>query len=136
MLLYMQKDIKTEGENEKMNKADTYRLGEIEARFADIVWENAPIRSKDLVTICEKEIGWKRTTTYTVLKKFCNRGILKNEKAKVSVLIARDRFYAAKVQEFVDKSFGGSIVEFMKSYTFGKDVSDEDVKEITKILKK
>ena len=95
---------------------DEMRLGMVEARFADIVWQNAPLSTKELVLICQNELNWKRTTTYTVLKKLCERGIFKTEDSKVSVLITRDNFYAMQSERFVEDTFGGSLPAFIAAF--------------------
>lgn len=111
-----------------------YKLGIIESRFADIVWRNAPIGSGALAKLCEKELGWKRTTTYTVLKKFCNRGIFQNTKGTVTVCMTRDEFYAAQSAEFVDESFDGSLPAFFAAFTSHKALTEKEVAEIRAMI--
>jgi len=83
------------------------KLGMVEARFADIVWQHAPLSTKELVALCEEELNWKRTTTYTVLKKLCERGIFEMENSRVTVLIGKDEFYAIQSEKFVRKPLKG-----------------------------
>ena len=90
------------------------RLGVVESRFADIIWKNEPLSTSELVTICEKELNWKRTTTYTVLKRLAKRGLFKNDGGKVVSLISRDEFYSLQSQRFVEESFNGRV--FYKNY--------------------
>ena len=81
------------------------RLGVVEAHFADIVWEHAPLTTRQLVDLCAVELNWKRPTTYTVLRKLCERGIFKMEKSIVTTLISRDEFYAIRGEQFVDDAY-------------------------------
>ena len=87
-------------------------LGMVEARFADIVWQNAPLTTLKLVELCAQELNWKRTTTYTVLKKMCNRGIFETKNSMVSVLISKKEFYAMQSEEYVQENFQGSLPAF------------------------
>ena len=106
------------------------RLGLMESKFADIVWQNAPMSTRELVEICAKELNWARTTTYTVLKKLCNRAMVKMEKGHVTTLVTRDEFYAIQCEKFVDKNFDGSLAAFLASYASRKPLSGEDVAAI------
>lgn len=110
------------------------RLGAVEARFADIVWANAPMTTKELVAICERELNWKRTTTYTVLKKLCERGIFVTENSEVSVLISRDEFYAMQSEKFVDDTFGGSLPAFIAAFASRKKPSEDEIEEIRRMI--
>ena len=106
------------------------RLGLVEGRFADIVWQNAPLSTKNLVALCEKELTWKRTTTYTVLKKLCERGLFCTENGEVSVLVTREAFYAAQSEKFVEDTFGGSLPAFIAAFTSRKALSEEELRQI------
>lgn len=110
------------------------RLGAVEARFADIVWENAPMTTKELVAICERELNWKRTTTYTVLKKLCERGLFKTENSTVSVLITRDDFYAMQSEKFVEDTFDGSLPAFIAAFASRKKPSEQEIEEIRRMI--
>ncbi len=110
------------------------KLGAVDARFADIVWSNAPISSGDLVKLCEKELQWKKSTTYTVLKKFCERGIFKNEKGTVSVLISKEELYSIQSTRFVEEVFKGSLPAFIAAFTQRKTLSPEEIAEIRKMI--
>ncbi len=110
------------------------RLGAVEARFADIVWANAPMTTKELVALCERELNWKRTTTYTVLKKLCERGLFLTENSTVSVLIARDEFYAMQSEKFVDDTFGGSLPAFIAAFASRKKPSEQEIEEIRRMI--
>lgn len=113
---------------------EEYTLGVIESRFADMVWEAAPISTAELVKMCEEELGWKRTTTYTVLKKFEKRGIFQNQKGTVLVLISKEEFYGRQSEEYVERSFGGSLPGFLTAFTKRKKLSKEEIEEIRKMI--
>ena len=110
------------------------RLGMVEGRFADIVWENQPVSTKDLVKLCDKELNWKRTTTYTVLKKLCERGIFKTENSVVTALISRDEFYAIQSEKFVDETFKGSLPAFIAAFSSRKKLSADELSELQRLI--
>jgi len=110
------------------------RLGSVESRFADIVWQNAPLTTKELVSICNAELEWARTTTYTVLKKLCERGIFKTENGVVTVILTRDEFYAVRSEQFVNDSFGGSLPAFIAAFTSRRKPTAKELAEIRKML--
>jgi len=111
-----------------------FKLAPVEAKFADIIWKNAPIPSPELVKICEKELNWKKSTTYTELKKLCNRGLFKNEKACVSALLTRDEFYAGHSRRYVAETFGGSLPKFLTAFIDGNTLTEKQAKEIENII--
>ena len=113
---------------------EDYNLGAIESRFADLVWQNAPLTTAELVKLCEKELGWKRTTTYTVLKKFIEREIFVNLAGIVDVLLTREEFYAHQSERYVERSFGGSLPGFLAAFTSRKKLSQEEIREIEEII--
>lgn len=113
---------------------EDYILGTVESRFADIVWRNAPCATKELVRLCEDALSWKRTTTYTVLKKFIERGIFENDNGTVRVKITREEFYAKQSSSYVERSFGGSLPGFLTAFTSGKKLSKKEIVEIEKII--
>ena len=110
------------------------RLGAIEARFADLVWQNAPLTTSSLIKLCEKEFGWKRTTTYTVLKRLSERGIFKNEGGTVTHLISKEEFYSMQSEKVVKDSFGGSLPAFIAAFTSRQNLSNEEIAEIRAII--
>ncbi len=110
------------------------RLGLVEARFADIVWEHAPLTTKELVALCEKELHWKRTTTYTVLKKLCDRGIFATKDHTITVLLSREAFHAMQSEYFVEHTFHGSLPAFLAAFTARKTPTPEELEEIKKLL--
>ena len=113
---------------------DERKLGVIEARFADIIWQNEPLSSGTLVRLCEEELGWKKSTTYTVLKKLCQRGIFRNEGGEVTSLITREEFYSAQSRRFVEESFDGSLPAFIAAFSAGKGLSAEEIAQIRRMI--
>ena len=111
-----------------------YKLAKLEAQFADLIWQREPISSPELVKLCEKEFDWKKSTTYTVLKKLCDRGIFQNENATVTALISREEFYGHKSREFVEDSFGGSIPKFLAAFMGGKKLTEKQAAEIKELI--
>ena len=113
---------------------DDLRLGVVEARFADIVWRHAPLSSGELVRLCRQELEWKKSTTYTVLRKLCDRGIFRNEGGQVTARISRDDFYAAQSRRFVEQTFDGSLPAFLAAFTGGRTLSDKEIAEIQRLI--
>ena len=113
-----------------------YQMGVIESRFADIIWQNEPLTTRELVNLCEKELNWKRTTTYTVLKKLCEKGIFKTEDSVVSSLIKKDEFYSIQSEQFVEETFSGSLPAFIAAFTKRKNLSEKEVEEIKRMIEK
>lgn len=109
-------------------------LGAVQERFADLVWANEPIGSGDLVKVCEKELGWKKPTTYTVLRKLCEKGLLQNEDGVVTTLMTRDDFYSAKSEQIIEDSYEGSLPAFIAAFTSRKKLSNAEVDEIQKMI--
>ena len=110
------------------------KLGAVESHFADIVWENQPLSTKDLVKLCEKELEWKRTTTYTVLKKLCERGLFKTENSTVTALISKNEFQAIQSEHFVGETFDGSLPAFIAAFTSRKKLSEKEIEEIRRMI--
>ena len=110
------------------------KLGMVEAHFADIGWKNAPVSTKALVELCSRELEWKRTTTYTVLKKLCERGIFKTENSTVTVLISKNEFHAMQGEKFVDVAFGGSLPAFIAAFASRKKLSEGELDEIRRMI--
>ena len=111
-----------------------YKLTESEERFADIIWQNEPIGSGDLVKLCEKEMEWKKSTTYTVLKKLCEKGIFQNKNAVVSSLITKDDYYAKQSIHFVEDTFGGSLPKFLTAFMGAKKLSKHQAEELKMLI--
>lgn len=110
------------------------KLGAVESRFADIVWNNEPLLSGELVKLCESELNWKKSTTYTVLKKLCQRGIFKNENGSVSSLISREDFYSLQSERFVEENFQGSLPAFIAAFTNRRALSEKELCEIRRMI--
>lgn len=109
-------------------------LGIIQERFADIVWEKEPVGSGELVKICDKEFGWKKTTTYTVLRKLIDKGLLQNDNGIVTSLISKDEFYSSRSRQIVDESFQGSLPAFVAAFVSGNRLTAEEADEIRKMI--
>ena len=114
-----------------MNK---YILGDMEKRFANLIWEREPIETRELIKLCLEEFNWKRTTMYTMLKRLCERGIFENRKGLVIALISRDEFLLAKGEIFIDESFGGSLPRFILAFAKKKKISDEEIRDIKAMI--
>ncbi len=113
---------------------DDFRLGIVESRFAELIWQNEPIPSGNLVKLCEKELEWKKSTTYTVLKKLCARGIFQNVAGIVSSLLSRDEFNALQSEKFVEDIFEGSLPNFIAAFAARKHLSEKEIAEIRSII--
>ena len=111
-----------------------YRLGEIEMKFSELIWSNEPITSGELATLSLQELNWKRTTTYTVLKRLCDKGIFKNEKGTVTSLVSKQLFQAKQSEEFVEGTFGGSLPDFVTAFMSQKKLSEEEIEELKRII--
>ena len=109
-------------------------LGAVQERFADIVWEHEPIGSGELVKLCERELSWKKPTTYTVLRKLCEKGLLRNENGVVTSLVSRAEFRAAKSEQIVEDSFRGSLPAFIAAFISRKPLSAREAEEIQKMI--
>jgi len=111
-----------------------YRLTGAEESLADIIWANAPLSTNQLVRLAEKSHGWKRTTTYTILKRLCDKGIFANTDATVSALVSQDEFRAGLSRRYVEDSFGGSLPLFMTSFFGGKKLSRNQAEELRRLI--
>ena len=112
----------------------SYKLTKAESKLADIIWANSPMPSPGLVKIAETELGWKRTTTYTILKKLCEKGVAENEKATVSAMITKDEFFAGQSRSYVEDTFGGSLPMFLTSFIGGKKLTKKQAEEIRQLI--
>ena len=110
------------------------RMGAIESRFADMIWENEPVPSPELVKLAERELNWKKSTTYTVLKRLCERGIFQNQGGIVTSLISRQDFYAVQSEKFVEETFSGSLPAFLAAFTTRKKLSEEEIVELQALI--
>jgi len=109
-------------------------LGEIQTRFAELIWAHEPIGSGELVGLCEAAFGWKKPTTYTVLRKLCEKGLFQNRDGKVVSLISREDFYARKSRDFVDEAFSGSLPAFVAAFVSGKSLTVKEAEEIERLI--
>lgn len=112
------------------------KLGVIESKFADIIWSNEPLRPKELEVLAEAELGWKRTTTLTILKRLCERGIFQNKERIITSLISKEEFYALQSEKFVNDTFEGSLPAFLTAFGSRKKLSSEEVEELKKVIDK
>ena len=110
------------------------KLGVVEAQFAELIWAREPLASGELVKLCEKELNWKKSTTYTVLKKLCERGIFQNNDGVVTSLLTKDEFNAVQSEQFVEDTFEGSLPAFLAAFTSRKSLSKEEVEEIRRLI--
>ena len=110
------------------------KLGFVETRFAEIIWQNAPLGSGELVELCAQELNWKKSTTYTVLKKLCERGLFRNEHGTVTVVLSREDYNALQSEEFVSETFDGSLPAFIAAFTKRKPLSAKEIAAIRKMI--
>ena len=110
------------------------KLFEGEYRFMQVIWDNAPVNSGKLVELCDKAFGWKKSTTYTMIKKMCEKGYIANENATITVLIGRDVAEKEAAAEFVDKTFGGSFFDMFAAFYGGSKISEKEASELKKLI--
>ena len=113
-----------------------YKLGEVETRFANLIWDNEPISSGELVKLCEKELNWKKSTTYTILRRVCDRELFRNENGTVTSLVGREEFRAMQSEQFVDELFSGSLPKFLAAFTARNKLSGKEIGELREIIEK
>ena len=109
-------------------------MGELEARFADIIWENEPILSGELSKRALEQLNWKKTTAFTVLRRLCDKGIFKNDRGMVTSLMSKDEFRALRSEQFVEGTFGGSLPAFLAAFTSRKALSPEEIAELRRMV--
>ena len=112
----------------------TPKVFESEYRFCLILWEHEPIKSSELVNLCKEQLGWKPTTTYTVIKRLSERGVLKNENTIVSSLVSKDEVQASEINEMVEKTFEGSLPAFIAAFTKHQKISEKEIDEVQKMI--
>jgi len=113
---------------------DTPKIFESEYRFCLIMWEHAPIAAADLAKLCQEQLGWKRTTTYTVIKRLGERGVLKNENGTVTALVSKEAAQASEIEDLVEKKFEGSLPAFVAAFTKRKELSDRELDELQQMI--
>ena len=112
------------------------QLGAVEARFADIIWEREPVTSTELIKLAAAKLTWKRTTTHTVLRRLCDKGLFQNNNGVVTSLLSRQEFYALHSKKYVDETFSGSLPAFLVAFTSEKKLTAEEITEIRKLIDK
>lgn len=120
--------------NEVGETMEQYKLGEMEEKFAELIWKNAPIASGELTKLCENEFGWKRTTTYTMLKRLCQRNIFENDHGTVKVLMSKEEFESAKGEVFLEENFDGSLPKFLAAFSRRNKLSRNEIEELKKLI--
>lgn len=113
---------------------DNYRLCDSEYRFMSIVWDNAPISSGELARLCLENLGWKKSTAYTVIKKLCERNFIKSENAVITVVVPKERVQLDETEYFVDRTFGGSLSGLVAAFLNGRGISDKEAESLKKLI--
>lgn len=111
-----------------------YQMGAVESRFADIIWENEPVSSTELVKRSEEMFKWKKSTTYTVLKRLCEKGIFQNNKGTVTSLVSKQEFYSVQSEKFVEETFNGSLPAFLAAFTARKNLTSDEVAQLRRMV--
>lgn len=119
---------------ERKNAAEELHLCDSEYRFMTIVWEHAPVNSGKLVELCARELGWKKSTTYTVIKKLCQRGFIQNEQAQVTVLVEKERCQRASADYFMERTFEGSLPEFIAAFLGGRKLTEAEAAQVKQMI--
>ena len=125
--------MQAEREEGEKNMAE-YKLGEIEMKFATLIWENEPIASGELAKLAEHTLNWKKSTTYTILKRVCERELFQNENGIVSSLVSKEEFLAKRSELFVEDTFEGSLPKFVAAFTSHRKLSAQDIEELQRII--
>ncbi|GAB6109983.1 BlaI/MecI/CopY family transcriptional regulator [Fusibacter bizertensis] len=113
---------------------EDYKLGAMETKFAELIWDNAPVASGELVKICEKELNWKKSTTYTMLRRLCERKIFQNKDGVVSSLLTKEAFQGLQSEQFVEETFDGSLPHFLAAFTSRRKFSEKEIEALEKII--
>ena len=113
---------------------DTPKIFESEYRFCLILWEQEPVKSSELVRLCQERLGWKPTTTYTVIKRLSERGVVKNETSVVTALVSREQVQAAEIDELVEKKFGGSLPAFVAAFTKHGRITEKEIDQVQRMI--
>lgn len=125
---------KSNQEKEQTAAGQDLELGEVQRQFAELIWSEEPVTSGELVKLCEKNFKWKKSTTYTVLKKLCEKGLFENKEGTVTSRLSREAFYAAKSRQFVEDTFQGSLPAFLAAFTSRKKLSEAEIAEVQKLI--
>lgn len=110
------------------------QMGAVEARFADIIWSHQPVTAAQLAKYADGELGWKKTTAYTVLKRLCEKGIFRNDKGTVTAVVSREQFYAMQSEKFVEETFSGSLPAFLSAFGSRKKLSESEIDELQRLI--
>ena len=113
---------------------EEYKLGIMEMRFAQLIWEHEPVSSGELVKLCEAQFGWKKSTTYTMLRRLCQRNIFQNEDGVVTSSMSREEFDALQSEKFVEEKFSGSLPRFLAAFTMRNKLSEKDINELMQLI--
>lgn len=113
---------------------DTPKIFESEYHFCLIMWEHEPVTTVELVKLCQERLGWKRTTTYTVIKRLGDRGVLKNEEGTVTSLVSKEEAQAREINELLEEKFQGSLPTFIAAFTRRRDISDKELDEVQRMI--
>ena len=111
-----------------------YHLAEAEKKFAQLIWEHEPLPSRRLLELAAQELGWKSTTTYTVLRRLCDRGLFQNEKSQVTSLVSREEFHRQQSRSFVQEAFGGSLPGFLTAFMGGRKLTQAQAEELRDLI--
>ena len=111
-----------------------WKLGVVESRFADLIWRNAPLSSGALAKLAAEALNWKKTTSFTVLKRLCDRGIFQNDNGTVTIRIDREEFYARQSEEYVRESFDGSLPAFLAAFGSRKKLTEKEIDELQRVI--
>lgn len=112
------------------------RLGPVESRFAELIWDGEPISSTELVHLAERELEWKKSTTYTVLKRLCEKGIFQNEGGVVTSWLSREEYAARQSEQFVEETFSGSLPAFLTAFTRRKKLTEEEIDQLQRLIER
>lgn len=112
------------------------RLGPVESRFAELIWDGEPISSTELVHLAERELEWKKSTTYTVLKRLCEKGIFQNEGGVVTSRLSREEYAARQSEQFVEETFSGSLPAFLTAFTRRKKLTEEEIEQLQRLIER
>ncbi len=115
---------------------EDYKLGAMETRFAELIWANAPISSGELVKLCQKELEWKKSTTYTMLRRLCQRGIFQNQEGLVSPLLSQAEFHGLQSEKFIEETFQGSLPAFLTAFTRRKKLTDQEIQALEELIRR
>lgn len=111
-----------------------YQMGVLETRFANIIWAHEPVTSRQLVELAAQELNWKKSTTFTVLRRLCDKGIFQNNKGTVTSLLSVEQYATAKSTQFVNETFSGSLPAFLAAFTAGRKLTEKEISELREII--